>query len=86
MLPSVLKGINTSPSIFPSKKILLSCLFIILGRKALVILVISFISFFEKAISAFFKIKSEVKNDCIGKNKSNFDKIILFSLTIISGF
>ena len=74
MLPSGSKGIINSPSKFPLANILLSCLFIIFGKKILVILVRSFISFFIKATSALFNKKSEVKNDFNDKNKSSFDK------------
>ena len=51
------------------------------GRKILVILVISFISFFIKATSALFNKKSELKKDFNDKNKSSFDKSISLFLS-----
>ena len=56
------------------------------GRKILVILVRSFMSFFIKATSALFNKKSELKNDFNDKNKSSFDKSISSSLIKILGF
>ena len=86
MLPSGLNGIANSPSKFPFFNILLNRLFIIRGKKILVILVRSFISFFIKATSVLFNKKSELKKDFNDKNKSSFDKSISLFLIKIFGF
>ena len=70
MLPSDSKGIINSPSKFPFENIFLILLLIMLGRKILVILLISFISFLMNATSALFNKKSELKNDFNDKNNN----------------
>ena len=62
-------------------------LFIILGRNALVIFDISFISFSTKATSAFFNKKSELKKDFNDKYKLSFDNSIsLFFISTLGVF
>ena len=78
MLPSLLKGMKNSPSKLPLSKIFPNLLFINLGRKILVIFVISFISFFAKATSALSNKKSELINDC--NDKSDEDGCILVQI------
>ena len=68
-----LKGIINSPSKFPLENTFSSLLFMIFGKKILVTLLKSLMSFFENAISALFNKKSSVKNDFIGKNKSSLN-------------